>query len=66
MGLSGFIKTALYLIIGLSMAAMRRRKPPKTDAIEHVAKALDKTTELEVKYINSFKGKVCVFIIVWF
>lgn len=37
MGLSGFIKTALYLIIGLSMAAMRRRKPPKTDAIEHVA-----------------------------
>lgn len=46
MGLSGFIKTALYLIIGLPMAAMRRRKPPKIDAMDHAAKALDKTTEL--------------------
>uniref|UniRef100_A0A8P4GCU5 SET domain-containing protein n=2 Tax=Dicentrarchus labrax TaxID=13489 RepID=A0A8P4GCU5_DICLA len=39
------------------MAAVRRRKSPKTDAVEHAAKALDKTAELEVKYINSFKGR---------
>uniref|UniRef100_A0A8P4GA03 SET domain-containing protein n=1 Tax=Dicentrarchus labrax TaxID=13489 RepID=A0A8P4GA03_DICLA len=42
---------------GSSMAAVRRRKSPKTDAVEHAAKALDKTAELEVKYINSFKGR---------
>ncbi|XP_051246592.1 uncharacterized protein LOC127357967 isoform X5 [Dicentrarchus labrax] len=39
------------------MAAVRPRKSPKTDAVEHAAKALDKTAELEVKYINSFKGR---------
>ena len=66
MGLSGFIKTALCFIIGVSMAAMRRRNPPKTDAIVHAAKGLDKTAGLEVKYIDSFKGMVCVFIILWF
>jgi len=43
------------------MAAARRRKPPIRDAIEHAAKGLDKTAELEVKYINSFKGMVFVF-----
>ncbi|XP_051263437.1 uncharacterized protein LOC127367551 isoform X9 [Dicentrarchus labrax] len=48
---------SLYVIIGSSMAAVRRRKSPKTDAVEHAAKALDKTAELEVKYINSFKGR---------
>uniref|UniRef100_A0A9J8D6C4 SET domain-containing protein n=1 Tax=Cyprinus carpio carpio TaxID=630221 RepID=A0A9J8D6C4_CYPCA len=37
--------------------ATRRRKPPKQDAIEHAVKALDKTAELEVQYINSFKGR---------
>ncbi|KAG1933792.1 hypothetical protein F2P79_020338 [Pimephales promelas] len=37
--------------------ATRRRKPPTQDAIEHAVKALDKTTELEVRYINSFKGR---------
>ncbi|CAL8378724.1 unnamed protein product [Boreogadus saida] len=57
MGLSGFIKTALCFIIGVSMAAMRRRNPPKTDAIVHAAKGLDKTAGLEVKYIDSFKGR---------
>ncbi|TNN74113.1 hypothetical protein EYF80_015754 [Liparis tanakae] len=30
--------------------------PPVWDAIEHAMKALDKTAELEVKYINSFKA----------
>jgi len=40
--------------------ATRRRKPPTQDAIEHAVKALDKTTELEVRYINSFKG-MCLF-----
>ncbi|KAL7380029.1 hypothetical protein ABVT39_010160 [Epinephelus coioides] len=39
------------------MAAARRRKPPIRDAIEHAAKGLDKTAELEEKYINSFKGR---------
>ncbi|CAL8256049.1 unnamed protein product [Boreogadus saida] len=39
------------------MAAMRRRNPPKTDAIVHAAKGLDKTAGLEVKYIDSFKGR---------
>uniref|UniRef100_A0A9J8AB14 SET domain-containing protein n=1 Tax=Cyprinus carpio carpio TaxID=630221 RepID=A0A9J8AB14_CYPCA len=37
--------------------ATRRRKPPTQDAIEHAVKALDKTAELEVQYINSFKGR---------
>lgn len=42
------------------MAARRRRgKPPIQDAIEHAIKAQDKIAELEVKYINSFKG-LCV------
>jgi len=45
------------------MAARRRRKPPLQDAIEHVVKAQDKTAELDVKYINAFKGTVCVFIL---
>nr|XP_046253176.1 N-lysine methyltransferase KMT5A-like [Scatophagus argus] len=35
----------------------RRRRPPLEDAVEHVVKALDKTAELEVKYINSYKGR---------
>ncbi|XP_041835801.1 histone-lysine N-methyltransferase set-1-like [Melanotaenia boesemani] len=39
------------------MAARRRRKAPVKDAIEHAVKGLDKTTQLEVKYINSFKGR---------
>ncbi len=71
MGLSSYTKTALCLIIELSVATMRCRKPPKTDAIVHAAKALDKTAYLEVKYITSFKKKkkkrygVCVFIL-WF
>ncbi|XP_059371080.1 uncharacterized protein LOC132108389 [Carassius carassius] len=37
--------------------ATRRRKPPTQDAIEHAVKAHDKTAELEVQYINSFKGR---------
>lgn len=36
-------------------------KPPIKDAAEHAAEGLDKTAELEVKYINSFKGVVFVF-----
>lgn len=56
MGISGSIEPVLYLIIGLPVAAIRHRKPPKTDALEHAAKALDKTTNSEVK--NSFKGMV--------
>lgn len=43
------------------MAPARRRKPPIRDAIDHAVKGLDKTAELEVKYINSFKGMVFVF-----
>ncbi|CAJ1081294.1 hypothetical protein F2P79_020338 [Xyrichtys novacula] len=40
------------------MAARRRRgKPPLQDAIENAIKAQDKIAELEVKYINSFKGR---------
>lgn len=34
----------------------RLRVPPNVDAILHAVKALDKTTKLEVKYINSFEG----------
>uniref|UniRef100_A0A7N8XK35 SET domain-containing protein n=1 Tax=Mastacembelus armatus TaxID=205130 RepID=A0A7N8XK35_9TELE len=33
------------------------RKPPLNDAIEHASKGQDKTADLEVKYINSFKGR---------
>lgn len=43
------------------MAAMRHRKPPLRDVIEHAARALDKTAELKVKYINSFKGMMCIY-----
>ncbi|XP_068429356.1 N-lysine methyltransferase KMT5A-like [Clinocottus analis] len=39
------------------MAARRDRKLPLWDAMEHAVKALDKTAQLEVKYINSFKGR---------
>lgn len=44
-------------------ARRRRRKPPIEDAVEHAVHALDKTAELEVQYINSYKGTVCVYII---
>ncbi|XP_040904809.1 N-lysine methyltransferase KMT5A-A-like [Toxotes jaculatrix] len=39
------------------MATVRRRKTPIQDALEYAAKALDKTADLDVKYINSFKGR---------
>ncbi|CAK6970438.1 N-lysine methyltransferase KMT5A-like [Scomber scombrus] len=40
------------------MAAQRsRRKPPLEDEILHAVNALDKTAELEVQYINSYKGR---------
>uniref|UniRef100_A0AAQ6II84 SET domain-containing protein n=1 Tax=Anabas testudineus TaxID=64144 RepID=A0AAQ6II84_ANATE len=39
------------------MAAMRRRNPPVKDAKEHAARCIDKIADLEVKYINSFKGR---------
>lgn len=45
------------------MAHRRRRKSPLQDAKEHAVKAQDKTAELEVKYINSFKGTLFVFIL---
>ncbi|XP_061624999.1 uncharacterized protein LOC133475719 isoform X12 [Phyllopteryx taeniolatus] len=34
-----------------------RRKPPLQDAQEHAVKALDKTEELEVQFMNSLKGR---------
>ncbi|XP_061528431.1 involucrin-like isoform X5 [Phycodurus eques] len=34
-----------------------RRKPPLQDAKEHAVKALDKTEELEVQFMNSLKGR---------
>ncbi|XP_041918253.1 uncharacterized protein LOC121682254 isoform X2 [Alosa sapidissima] len=33
------------------------RKAPERDALEHVVKAIDKTAHLEVKFINSVKGR---------
>ncbi|KAM8916860.1 N-lysine methyltransferase KMT5A-A-like [Spinachia spinachia] len=39
------------------MAARRSRLLPVWEAIDYAAKGLDKTAELEVKYINSFKGR---------
>ncbi|XP_037347036.2 N-lysine methyltransferase KMT5A-like [Pungitius pungitius] len=39
------------------MAARRSRLLPVWDAIDYAAKGLDKNAELEVKYINSFKGR---------
>ncbi|KAL6112357.1 uncharacterized protein ACO6RY_09132 [Pungitius sinensis] len=39
------------------MAARRSRVLPVWDAIDYAAKGLDKNAELEVKYINSFKGR---------
>ncbi|KAE8295333.1 N-lysine methyltransferase KMT5A [Larimichthys crocea] len=39
------------------MATRRRRKPPLQDAIEYAARGVDKMAELEVEYINSFKGR---------
>ncbi|XP_040925303.1 uncharacterized protein LOC114849331 isoform X3 [Betta splendens] len=39
------------------MATIRRRNTPLKDAIAHATRAIDKATELEVKYINSFKGR---------
>ncbi|XP_057687303.1 N-lysine methyltransferase KMT5A-A-like [Corythoichthys intestinalis] len=39
------------------MPSLRSRKSPKQDAIEHALMGLDKTVELEKKYINSFKGR---------
>ncbi|CAL8373927.1 unnamed protein product, partial [Boreogadus saida] len=56
-GWSGPRSTGRDAPVGVSMAAMRRRNPPKTDAIVHAAKGLDKTAGLEVKYIDSFKGR---------
>lgn len=35
--------------------------PPNVDAIEYAVKVLDKTTKLEVKYINYFKGMFYLF-----
>ncbi|XP_055362652.1 uncharacterized protein LOC121202050 isoform X6 [Betta splendens] len=39
------------------MATIRRRNTPLKDAIAHATRAIDKARELEVKYINSFKGR---------
>ncbi|XP_057698105.1 uncharacterized protein LOC130922235 isoform X2 [Corythoichthys intestinalis] len=39
------------------MPSLRSRKSPKQDAIEHALMGLDKTLELEKKYISSFKGR---------
>ncbi|XP_041930286.1 uncharacterized protein LOC121694270 isoform X17 [Alosa sapidissima] len=33
------------------------RKAPERDALQHVVKAIDKTAHLEVKFINSVKGR---------
>ncbi|XP_061621147.1 involucrin-like [Phyllopteryx taeniolatus] len=48
----------LYFMIGFIMATRSsRRKPPLQDAQEHAVKALDKTEELEVQFMNSLKGR---------
>lgn len=56
-----FKKTDYCLPTELSMASMRRRKSPKQDATEHAIECVDKTAELEVKYINAFKGMESLF-----
>lgn len=47
------------------MAAMRRRNPPVKDAKEHAARCIDKIADLEVKYINSFKGMMCFYVLIF-
>ncbi|KAJ0022015.1 hypothetical protein NQD34_009505 [Periophthalmus magnuspinnatus] len=39
------------------MAGRRRRRTPLQDATDHIEKAVDKTEELEIMYINSYKGR---------
>ncbi|XP_013889439.1 N-lysine methyltransferase SETD8-A [Austrofundulus limnaeus] len=39
------------------MATRRRNQPPATEAAVYAAKAIDKTTSLKIKFINSFKGR---------
>ncbi|KAM9750700.1 N-lysine methyltransferase KMT5A-like [Menidia menidia] len=34
-----------------------RRRTPEVDALEHAGKGTDKTSKLDVKYINTFKGR---------
>ncbi|KAM7390858.1 hypothetical protein PAMA_008852 [Pampus argenteus] len=38
------------------MATGRRKKPPLQDEIQHAVRSVDKMAELEVDYINSYKG----------
>ena len=40
------------------MAARRRRITPLQDARAHIQKAIDKMEELEIKFINPYKGTV--------
>lgn len=46
------------LLLGFDdrIITMRRRVPPNVDAFEYATKAVDKTSKLEIKFINSFKG----------
>lgn len=40
----------------------RRRLNPLDEAIQHVISATDKTSALERKFINQYKGKIGVFL----